>query len=567
MAYRALYRTYRPRTFEEVIGQSHITTILKNQVASGHIAHAYLFCGSRGTGKTSTARIFARAVNCLSPVNGEPCGTCDACARSARESCPDIVEMDAASNRGIENIRDLIESAQYMPLELQKRVFILDEAHMITSAAFNALLKTLEEPPSHIMFILATTEPQKLPATILSRCQRFDFHRLSIQDITQNLKNVLSKSGASIDDEGLSVIARAANGGMRDALSLADQCLSFCGDSVSGKDVYEVLGNMDQNFLFEISDAILRSDAKHALSLLDGIVRNGRDLTVFCSDLASHFRSLLLAKTCGPCSDLLECTDDVMHMYLKQSSNTSEVRLLTSSELILKTQREMTYIMTPRALLESMLIRLCRPEDRLVLENLEARVDKLEKQRSSFSPASETVSGPSADIPEKQAVIHPASVETACQEAPASEIRFSANDFGPMNPGPHAPENNPSSIPEGGSGGTPSLSDEDRNDPDILWNAVRNRLGHKNPLMGRMTERGMAQRLEENTLVIGFPHEAKTHLATLSMPAQIRLLNSILDELRPGTTISLITAAPSRVSQDKEEELKKTFGERLIIQE
>ena len=288
MAYRALYRAYRPRTFSEVIGQSHITTILQNQIGTGKTAHAYLFCGTRGTGKTSTAKILARAVNCLSPKNGEPCGECEACQRSLREACPDITEIDAASNNGVDDIRSLIERAHYAPLELTHRVFIVDEAHMLSNSAFNALLKTLEEPPAHVMFILATTEPQKLPATIISRCQRFDFHRLSVADIEQNLRSVLSRAGASIDEEGLLLIARTADGGMRDALSLADQCLSFCGDKVTAKDVYDVLGSMEQGFLFRIADTLLRSDAQAAIRMLDEIVRGGRDLSVFCQDLSAH---------------------------------------------------------------------------------------------------------------------------------------------------------------------------------------------------------------------------------------------------------------------------------------
>ena len=201
MGFRALYRRYRPQTFSAVVGQEHITTTLKNQVSSGHISHAYLFCGTRGTGKTTTARILARAVNCLSPKDGDPCGSCDACL-SAAENSGDIIEIDAASNNGVDDVRQLIESAQYAPMQLRRRVFIIDEVHMLTTPAFNALLKTLEEPPEHILFILATTEPQKLPATILSRCQRYDFHRHTVENIIQTLQGVLSEAGLAVEDEG-----------------------------------------------------------------------------------------------------------------------------------------------------------------------------------------------------------------------------------------------------------------------------------------------------------------------------------------------------------------------------
>lgn len=226
MGYRALYRQYRPATFSEVIGQDHITTILKNQVQAGQTAHAYLFAGTRGTGKTSTAKILARAVNCQQPQGGEPCGQCSACQRTQGDNV-DIVELDAASNNGVEDIRSILDKVRYTPLELRTKVYIIDEAHALSPNAFNALLKTLEEPPGHVMFILATTEPQRIPATIISRCQRFDFHRLSIGDMTGRMQAVLESAGAVIDPEGLVAIARAAEGGMRDALSLADQCLSF----------------------------------------------------------------------------------------------------------------------------------------------------------------------------------------------------------------------------------------------------------------------------------------------------------------------------------------------------
>ena len=360
MAYRALYRQYRPARFADVIGQEHITTTLKNQVSSDRPAHAYLFCGTRGTGKTTSARILARAVNCLSPEGGEPCGKCEACLITASEGASDITEIDAASNNSVNDVRDLIENAQYAPIKLRRRVFIIDEVHMLSGPAFNALLKTLEEPPEHILFILATTEPQKLPATIISRCQRFDFHRLSITDIKQTLKSVLARAGASMEDGGLTLIARAAQGGMRDALSLADQCLAFCGDSVTTKNVYDVLGSMEDAFLFDIAKALLASNAPEALRMLDAIMQAGRDLSVFAADLAAHFRALLLSKTCGRCEDLLDCTEDAMTRYLEQAKGASESRLMLAVDRLIAAQNDMRYLPAPRALLESALIHICR---------------------------------------------------------------------------------------------------------------------------------------------------------------------------------------------------------------
>ena len=428
MAYRALYRQYSPASFAEVIGQEHITTTLKNQVASDRPAHAYLFCGTRGTGKTTSARILARAVNCLSPEDGEPCGKCEACLITASEGAYDITEIDAASNNSVNDVRDLIENAQYAPLKLRRRVFIIDEVHMLSGPAFNALLKTLEEPPEHILFILATTEPQKLPATIISRCQRFDFHRLSIADIKQTLKSVLKKAGAVIEDGGLSLIARAAQGGMRDALSLADQCLAFCGDNVTTQNVYDVLGSMEDAFLFDMSNALLSSNAPESLRKLDSIMQSGRDLSVFAADLAAHFRALLLAKTCGRCEDLLDCTEDEMTRYLEQAKGTSEARLMLAVDRLIAAQNDMRYLPSPRALLESALIHICRPEDSVSIANLESRLDRLEAQLKDGIPAQKQQV---AAQPAPKAEPKPAKQEQKQDEAPWIDLTPPPEDWQP----------------------------------------------------------------------------------------------------------------------------------------
>ena len=377
LARRALYREYRPETFSEVIGQDHITTILKNQVREGKLSHAYLFCGSRGTGKTTSAKILSRAVNCLAPIDGEPCGTCAAC-RLVKDGSADVIEIDAASNNSVDNVRTLIEQAQFAPLELKYRVFIIDEVHMLSNAAFNALLKTLEEPPKHVLFILATTEPQKLPATIISRCQRFDFHRLTIAHIVANLTAVLKKAGATIEPNGLRLIARAADGGMRDALSLADQCLSYAGSSVTEQDVLDALGSVSSAVLENAARALLTGNAAEAVRALDEVVSSGRDLGVFLGDLTKHFRALLLAKTCGSCADLLDCTDDQMQRYLKDAKEADEARILYATEQILSEQSKLRLFPAPRIPIETAFIRICRPADDRSLAALEARVALLE---------------------------------------------------------------------------------------------------------------------------------------------------------------------------------------------
>lgn len=359
MAYSALYRKFRPEKFSEIIGQPHITTILLNQIRSGRVAHAYLFCGSRGTGKTSTARILAKAINCLDPADGEPCGKCEACRA---ENNVDIIEMDAASNSRVEEMRALIERAEFAPLSLKTKVYIIDEAHMLTKNASNALLKTLEEPPAHVVFILATTEPQMLPATIVSRCQRFEFHRLSVADMVSSMKRSLASIGAEIDDAGLIAIARAAEGGMRDCLSIADQCLSFCGGRVSADDVMSVLGSVNSEFLKEVAAAVIASDTAKVMRLVGEVVKSGRDLGVFSLDLAAHFRALLLVKLCGDCRDILDCTDEMMQDYIAQAALISKERAERAVEELLKLQLDLKLVSTPRTLLESKLLLICRPE-------------------------------------------------------------------------------------------------------------------------------------------------------------------------------------------------------------
>ena len=396
MEYQALYRRFRPTTFEGVVGQEHITRVLKNQVETGRTSHAYLFSGTRGTGKTSTAKILARAVNCLSPVNGEPCNECEAC-KTASEANVDIIELDAASNNGVDDMRALIEKAVFAPVKLRKKVYIIDEAHMLSGAAFNALLKTLEEPPAHVLFILATTEPHKIIPTITSRCQRFDFRRLSAHDIVACLESVIKSAGASIDKEGLEIIARKANGGMRDALSLADQCISFCGNNVSAADVNAILGSADFDTVYNMAELLINGDAPGILRLLDETIQ-GRDIAVIMQDLTAHLRSLLLAKLCGSCSDILDCTEDDMQKLIKQAKNASEERLTRAIQILIKAQSDLKYYPQPRILTETALVKVCRPETETDISSVLDRIDVLEKSIKEGTRPSKSESMKETDI-------------------------------------------------------------------------------------------------------------------------------------------------------------------------
>ena len=385
MGYQALYRRYRPARFEDFVGQEAVIRTLRSQVMSGRVAHAYLFCGTRGTGKTSTAKVFARAVNCEHPEQGDPCGKCPTCLSLAAETSLDILEIDAASNNGVDEIRDLREKVKYPPQTGRYRVYIIDEVHMLSSGAFNALLKTLEEPPSYVVFILATTEPQKLPATILSRCQRFDFGRIPSAKIIERLRVALADGGISAEDAALARIARAAEGGMRDAWSIMDMCLSYAQEDEGGLTealVQRVLGASDRSFLFRFADQLIGSDAPGALASIDEMMRAGREVQVFVRDVSAHLRALMIAEVCGEeeAAELLETTREDAAAYAEQARRTTHERLMRMLDLFLQSETDMKWSAQPRFALETATLRACAPEESVQVEALVARVGELERR-------------------------------------------------------------------------------------------------------------------------------------------------------------------------------------------
>ena len=385
MGYQALYRRYRPARFEDFVGQEAVIKTLRSQIMSGRIAHAYLFCGTRGTGKTSTAKVFARAVNCEHPENGDPCGQCPTCKALAEENSLDILEIDAASNNGVDEIRDLREKVKYPPQTGRYRVYIIDEVHMLSQGAFNALLKTLEEPPAYVVFILATTEPQKLPATILSRCQRFDFGRIPAHQIVERLRVALQEGAICAEDAALARIARAAEGGMRDAWSIMDMCLSYAQEEDGGLTealVLRVLGAADKGFLFDFADKLISSDASGALGMIDEMMRKGREVQVFVRDVSAHLRALMLADICSEeqLAQLLEVTQEDAAEYIRQAKRTSHTRLMRMLDLFLASETDMKWAAQPRFALETAALRACTPEETVQLEALIARVDELERK-------------------------------------------------------------------------------------------------------------------------------------------------------------------------------------------
>ncbi len=384
MAYQALYRQWRPRDFSHMVGQEAIVETLRNQVMIGRIAHAYLFCGSRGTGKTSAAKILARAINCENPQDGNPCGECPVCKRMAGDESLDIMEIDAASNNGVDNVRELRDSVQYPPQFGKYKVYIIDEVHMLSTAAFNALLKTLEEPPAYVVFILATTEPQKLPATILSRCQRFDFGRIPASKIQGRLKEAAEGAGRRATAGALMLIARAAEGGMRDALSILDMCMGYTGD-ITEELVRTVLGTSDRDFLFRFGHALADQQAATVIGMIDEMIRGGKDPLIFTKDVSWHFRALLLSRCIGEeICDILEMTEEDARDYIRESECFTASRLMDILDLYMKLETELRYASSPRIALESTSLKCCLRTEAADVLSINDRITELENRLNSL---------------------------------------------------------------------------------------------------------------------------------------------------------------------------------------
>lgn len=353
MSHIALYRKYRPKTFEEVIGQDHITKTLQNQIENNQIGHAYLFTGSRGTGKTSIAKIFAKSVNCLSPVHGSACGNCENCKRLEQENDINIIEIDAASNNKVDDIREIRDKVKFMPVGAKYKVYIIDEVHMLSDSAFNALLKTLEEPPSYVIFVLATTEVHKLPQTILSRCVRFDFRLVSTELLCKHLSKVFDKENIKYDDESLKIIAAAGEGSVRDTLSIADSIASYCQNNITKEKTLSVLGTTDHALVVNFFDKIQDKDVGGVLALIDQIEKEGKNLAVFAKDLSKHSRNLLVCKSCKNANEILNLTDDLLAMYQTQADKFEEKDLIRYMQVFSSAESELRYTLSVRLLLET----------------------------------------------------------------------------------------------------------------------------------------------------------------------------------------------------------------------
>ena len=383
MSYTALYRKWRPTSFEEVRGQDHIVKTLKNQINSGRIGHAYLFCGTRGTGrgtgKTTVAKIFAKAVNCEHPVDGSPCGECSMCRQIAEGASLNVVEIDAASNNGVENIRDIREQVQYPPTDGRYRVYIIDEVHMLSIGAFNALLKTLEEPPSYVIFILATTEVHKIP--ILSRCQRYDFKRISIDTIAGRLAELTQAEQIDVDDRALRYVARAADGSMRDALSLLDQCVAFhFGEKLTYDNVLEVLGAVDNRVFSKLFQAVLASDTKACIREIEEMIIQGRDLSQLVNDFVWYMRNLLIAKTTDEPGDMLDMSEENLAVLKEEAAGVDTETLMRYIRIFSELSGQLRYASQKRILVEIAFIKLTTPSMEQNLDSILQRITLLEQK-------------------------------------------------------------------------------------------------------------------------------------------------------------------------------------------
>jgi len=381
MSYMALYRKFRPGEFEDVKGQDAIVKTLKNQISAGRIGHAYLFCGTRGTGKTTVAKIFAKAVNCEHPTDGSPCGECAMCRAIAAGNSMNVIEIDAASNNGVDNIREIREEVAYRPTEGRYKVYIIDEVHMLSIGAFNALLKTLEEPPEYVIFILATTEANKIPVTILSRCQRYDFKRISIDTIAARLRELIDKEGWDVEEKAVRYIAKAADGSMRDGLSLLDQCAAFyIGERLTYDHVLEILGAVDTDVFSRLLREILAMDVSQVIETVDCLVMDGRELSQLAADFTWYLRNLLLVKCSDNMEDVLDVSSENLAQLKEEAGMIENETLIRYIRVFSDLTNQLRYSTQKRVLLEVTLIRLCRPAMEQTEDALLDRIRMMEKQ-------------------------------------------------------------------------------------------------------------------------------------------------------------------------------------------
>ena len=476
MSYLVLARKWRPQSFEEVIGQRHITKTLQNAITNDRVAHAFLFAGARGVGKTSMARILAKALNCQEGPKPIPCNQCKNCGEISSANSMDVLEIDGASNRGINEIRELRENVKYSPAKSAFKIFIIDEVHMLTPEAFNALLKTLEEPPPRVIFILATTQPHKIPLTILSRCQRFDFKRIPTKEIFQRLKEIVSHEGVEVSDKGLLLMARESKGSLRDAQSLLDQTISFAGTKIKDEDVKEILGVVDSAIFFEISSAIAGGDTGKCLDIVDNIYVFGYDIRRFCRELLEHLRNLMVVKIGGDPKQFTDLQGKEIEDLVAQSEEFSLEQIQRLFNILLKSEEEISRSTFPKLIMEVALVKMATLRPLVPLEEI---MDKLNTLESSLG-----------GYPSDMAIDELARKESSDSQASVSPIAMEQEE--------EEAEVHPVSTREKGR------EDTQIADLDVQWANLLDYVKGENPILGSFLKYGQLLRLDDEKIEIGF---------------------------------------------------------------
>lgn len=542
MSYLALYRKYRPVRFEDLIGQEHVVKTLVNQIESGRLGHAYLFTGTRGTGKTTAAKIFAKAINCEHPINGSPCGKCATCKALSDPSNIDVLEIDAASNNGVNEIRELRENVQFPPVAAKYKVYIIDEVHMLSGAAFNALLKTLEEPPSHAVFILATTEVHKIPATILSRCMRFDFRLVSTERIAELIAKIYDEQGKKYEKEAITAIAKAGEGSVRDALSVADVAISSGGEVLTYQDVTEILGTSNSEVLARFADELLSGDAGGALETVDALASLGKSMGVLMKDVTSLLRDVLIVKTCDGADKILSLPQSKYDALKTLADKTNEHRLLRALEIFADAENALRFSTRQRVIFETAAIKAARPDTDYDFDALLSRIKTLEDRMNNLNVAA----------------IAAKPVARTCNENSAPAPVKNNDDYG-ISTLPETSESRPVET-----GDIPALAFSDFSDMEIKGRLLTG-LRKKGSEMLSLIAQNIAVGTSGKTLYLIPSNDGDK--AILEKPASIEAVKNALSEFGTFEAVVKESEAARRAEEIDEatDNVKKIFGEDIVI--
>lgn len=535
MAYTALYREWRPSTFYDVVGQEHITTTLKNQILNNRIAHAYLFCGTRGTGKTSTAKVFAKALNCLNLQDGEPCNECEMCKKINNGLAIDVTELDAASNNGVDKIRDIIDDVKYPPQEARFKVYIMDEVHMLSAGAVNAFLKTLEEPPANVIFILATTDPQKLPITILSRCQRFDFKRINKNDITARLRKIVTEKGVMADDKSLNLIARVSDGAMRDSLSILDQAISMGNGAVEYSSVVSMLGLVTNEYLFTLTNNVIERNIEKCISTIEEIITSGKDAYLFIKDLIEHYRNLLMAKVTNNAEEVLDMSEENIALIKEQTARLRAEEIMRCIRILQEAEGNAKVSKQARLYLELSIIKMCKIEYDTSNEVILTRLNRLEENLKNGNIAVAVKEGVMAEATSMKKAATPASKATKSVNTESSAI--------------------------GNASSRLTINEVQRAWKDVLerFKAKRAMIIYASILMGRPIS------CSNGIITVEFDEDYKLSADRLNKPDNKVVVNEVFSEVfQEKLNVQFVSKEKRNNEQNAEDVLMNAFGEGLV---